>query len=168
MFYDQSQIDSNLCCQACRSKFETPRILPCGETVCEKCTDKIVETAKKSKYTCLICSQPHEIPKGQKSFPVNRQLLNIINQKPYEVLQSDLFKKFKANLVTNEEKLEKLKSLSAKDGVYKIVRDHCNKLRADVGEACNLRITSINQLKDKLVLKINEYESQCVRKDGEL
>jgi len=113
-----------------------------------------------------MCTQTHEIPKGQKSFPVNRQLLNILQQKPYEVLQSDLFKKFKANLASNKEKLEKLSVLSSKDGVERIVKDHCIKLRSEVVEACNLRISSINQLKEKLIQKINEYETQCLKKDG--
>ena len=83
MFYHTSQINSILICGACNKKFEDPRVLPCGSTICFMCF--VEQTNKTGKYSCPNCNQYHKI---DVALPPNKSIMEILKQKPEPPLEN--------------------------------------------------------------------------------
>ena len=49
MFYEYEKIESQLKCPMCFEKYVSPRILPCGKTICQNCIDHLC-----NKSTCFL------------------------------------------------------------------------------------------------------------------
>ena len=69
MFYEEQQIDEMLKCGHCKLKFDDPRMLPCGQTICNSCLETILASVKKENncFKCPLCKEIHK--SGE--FPVN-------------------------------------------------------------------------------------------------
>ncbi len=128
MFYEQNKIDAFLRCGRCNEKFDEPRILPCGNTVCNFCIQTLVKTVDKkdNSFKCSMCQGTHE----NSEFPVNKSLKNLMKTSPSEIFRSDLVEQFKTNLnkiETRKVELEKI-LLNGADRV----KEHSIELRLDV------------------------------------
>lgn len=49
MFYSTGQVKELLICSVCENAFTDPRVLPCGETFCNKC----IESSQDKVFKCL-------------------------------------------------------------------------------------------------------------------
>jgi hypothetical protein len=49
MFYEYEKIENQLKCPICLDKYVSPRILPCGKTLCQNCIDNI--SSKTTNYS---------------------------------------------------------------------------------------------------------------------
>ena len=64
-------------CSICLETFKTPRILPCGHTLCTECLESLM-TAEISQRSCPECRKA--IPtQGIEEFPVNYALTSVRN-----------------------------------------------------------------------------------------
>ncbi len=70
------RMDDLILCPRCRSVFNSPRLLPCGETLCNNC---ITRQANSSVIKCIMCDKMHEIP-AKNGFPINKQTLKLIDR----------------------------------------------------------------------------------------
>jgi C4-type Zn-finger protein len=61
MFYQDKEIDDIIRCPICQSRFQDPRILPCGSSMCHKCIG-LLEKKEKKEINCPICKQTHLTP----------------------------------------------------------------------------------------------------------
>ncbi len=90
MFYEQNKIEPFLKCSKCYEKFDEPRVLPCGKTVCSLCLKTLITDKKKEGcFECCMCQASHNT---NAEFPVNELVKGLM--RTCEVLQSDLVKKF--------------------------------------------------------------------------
>ena len=83
-----SQIDAfndTFKCNLCNKVLQSPIILPCGETICEKDLKILYINAK--VFQCFLCDEEHQQPK--KGFPSNR---NLQTQLDLQVNKIDLSK----------------------------------------------------------------------------
>jgi phage anti-repressor protein len=83
MFYNTSQINSILICGACGNKYEDPRVLPCGNSICFMCF--FGQTNKTGKFICQNCNQYHKI---DVDLPPNKSIIEMLKQKPEHPLEN--------------------------------------------------------------------------------
>ena len=101
MFLSEKEIDEVLACPNCNEKLEEGKFLPCGESVCAKCIDKIIEDNEKRRegeeshreIKCQFCNEQHLIP--LKGFPSNKIISKLISKKPSDVFRGETTEKFK-------------------------------------------------------------------------
>lgn len=43
MFYQESEIDEHLRCQYCKTKYNDPRLVDCGGSLCKMCIDLLIK-----------------------------------------------------------------------------------------------------------------------------
>jgi hypothetical protein len=41
LFYDKEEIDQEMKCPSCSERYQSPRLLPCGDSICLRCIDFI-------------------------------------------------------------------------------------------------------------------------------
>jgi hypothetical protein len=148
MFYDANSINRILICLNCLQRFNIPKLLPCGESICERCLSKLVSNNNKNKIFCPYCKIHHESSTMYEGFPTEKILLEILNMKPVKVYRGHLFSKTELLMQQSKLNLQNLKSTLN------------NKLKIITVNASLLR----EKLKDKsLVHKIDEYEIDCYK-----
>ena len=61
MFYELNQIESNLECPHCKNRLQSPKCLPCGESICEFCIQSYLNSHDK-QFNCPVCKLMHPMP----------------------------------------------------------------------------------------------------------
>lgn len=86
MFYELETLENQLKCPICLRKFNSPRILPCGKSVCLTCIEelsKLDEKESTKSLSCPICKKNHPVP--NEGFILNEFILNTLQLKPQKV-----------------------------------------------------------------------------------
>ncbi len=158
MFYEQAVIESFLKCASCSQKYDEPRMLPCGRTICSACLDTLVKLTDKTanSFKCSMCQGTHE----NREFPVNKSVKDLLKASPAEVFRCDLVEKFKANLSEIELKKAELERLLLNGA--DLVEEHCIEIRLDVDLATERAIEEIQRHRDSILKQINDYEAETV------
>ncbi len=78
MFYSDNEIHRLKICPKCSLESDDPRILPCGETVCNSC----LNTNMKS-FECQFCSSEHCT--NENGFPKNKLIDQLLRNKPQKL-----------------------------------------------------------------------------------
>ncbi len=60
MFYYSNSDEDLTVCLNCDKKFIEPKVLPCGNIICENCVFEINKTPRKV-FNCLFCAQEHNM-----------------------------------------------------------------------------------------------------------
>lgn len=162
MFYEESKISKVLNCELCNRKYDEPRLLPCGSTVCNICVCNIEDNLLISSSTCfkcIFCSEHHCVPQG--GFPINKQIKKLMNEKPNEIYRGRDAEIFKANLNEVQIQISELEQNILK-GIDKI-KDHCHQLRVQVQQATNEKFEELNKMSACLIKQIDSYEKECIQ-----
>ena len=158
MFYQESQIEELLKCPHCQNRYDEPRILPCGQAVCNQCIHVILNQMQQNEasFKCLLCDEFH----AKSTFPVNRSLMAIIKKQPSEVYRGKKVEVLKQNLKdisSNKIKLEN----AFRNGKNQLI-DHCLNIRGDIDLAAEKVIQDIQDKRDELLKKVDEYEKKMI------
>ena len=125
MFFEENQINEALRCPYCKNKFNDPRSIECGISLCIQCIE-LLTNKDANGFKCPICKDFHEKPK--KGYSKNLSLSKLCDMKPSEISRGPLADTLKAQLDEIKLKLDRL--------------DKDNKLGADkIKEYC--RCTSL-------------------------
>ena len=156
MFYEENQIDDILKCGHCQKRFDEPRILPCGDSVCNSCIQIILNSINKSNdtYQCLICKKSHV----KSVFQVNKPLQKILDKSPSEVYRGETVEELKVNL--NDINSRKLKLENGLKNSIEELQEHCLKIRGDVDLATEKHIQDIQDQREEIIKKINDYKEK--------
>ena len=114
---EESQF-SNLNCSICEEIYEDPKILPCGETICQKCIPKMIEKynlTNVSHLKCSFCKKIHEIPKS--GFPSNKIVVSLINESPRTNYLTMYSRSKKSEILKNALRLIKSENKKLKQSV---------------------------------------------------
>ena len=158
MFYEEKEISEFLKCPQCKCMFVDPRLLDCGESMCNDCIHLNLDT-EKNGLVC-ICGRFHAMPEN--GFNKNQRLAKLVEIKPSEVSRS---------LITNEFKLllNKIRELTHNVEVYlqsgkDKIREHCDLIRCDVDLISESWHQYIDKYRAEFMEKIREYEDECLLK----
>ena len=158
MFYEEKEISDHLKCPHCRKIFVDPRILDCGESVCNFCI-MLILNKEKTGLKCVLCNDFHEVPKN--GFKKNVCLAKLVEIKPNEVSRSKEASEFKSVLNSIFEK-NKLMETDLKTGKDKI-REHCDFVRNEVEVKVESWHQYIDKFHDEFIKTIDDYEEEFTK-----
>lgn len=162
MFYEQSQIEPNLSCDKCQHRYQIPKLLACGESICDECARTLKSSIKadQTEFECPLCADMHELPKSGE-FPVNKKLLAILKQRPCEIRRTEPIETLKFHLYDCQTKVNELRTMLINNGVDK-VQACCQDLRTEVYLETERKIEALYEMSAKLIDKICDYEKECL------
>lgn len=152
-----------LICKNCQQPFQIPKLLPCGESICQNCLDKLTNEASKKGIKCPFCNSNHKIPKN--GFPTQKLLQDLIKS---EILSDDTDNN--SHLMSNlNEILTKIESglndvNNSLDGSIEKIQTHCDFMRDEIEISIESIIDELNELKEVLFKEIKNYEEKCKEK----
>ena len=76
-------VDKELTCAICLSRYETPKVLPCLHTYCKGCLgDLLAKSREPDRVTCPQCKEEHKLPEdgvdGFKTYFTINNLLELL------------------------------------------------------------------------------------------
>ena len=75
-------VDKELTCAICLSRYETPKVLPCLHTYCKGCLEDLFKKARGDQVTCPQCKEEHQLPEegvdGFKTYFTIKNLLELL------------------------------------------------------------------------------------------
>jgi hypothetical protein len=154
------EIEDSIKCSECNRVLETPILLPCGDSICQK----HIINADHKEYCCRLC---HTIIRTQERvFPINKALAKIINTRiqkikltsEYEYAYSSC-KKLKR--VVDDFNLLRQKPYHFIDQVIEPLVAETNVIREDFKR-------KIDAKADELVDKVRVYSNECKSKVNSL
>jgi uncharacterized protein YlaI len=101
MFFEEPKINDKLNCEKCKHRFDEPRMLPCGKTICKKCTFTL--EINQNRFKCILCEKNHFI--DDDGLPLNHLIYNFLLQNPVDVSRGEYGEKLKDNLNLAKNKL---------------------------------------------------------------
>jgi hypothetical protein len=155
MFYKQKDVKETITCQLCKEIFQDPRLLPCGETACRECIQKIVELGGVEEFECRLCVQKHQ-KMINKEYPLNRALLKLIKTQASDVSRNAIVNEFKTKRAKIRQMHDEFK-LNLEIGVDQ-VREHCIRIRNQVHLETEILIEDVHRFNEELIAEIDKYE----------
>ena len=156
MFYE-NQIIEIIRCPYCKNKYEDPRFIECGVSLCMRCIELLTKNGENG-FECPVCEDFHEKPK--KGFGKIINLAKLCDIKASEVSRSTFANSLKAQLDEMKLKLDEL-SKENKLGAEKI-KEYCDGLRNEVQLSSEELIESIKSHNSELIEQINAYENKSM------
>jgi hypothetical protein len=164
MFYEESDIEELLKCQKCKTKYVEPRCLPCSESICSNCLEKLIEEQSahlNGKLKCCFCDEEHDMPDAAEiGFPISKNLVRLLEKKPHDVYRGKLVEEFKSHLRIIKNEIESLKENleNGKDNI----RDRCALLKHQILMRVESLVDHINKESNEMQQEIDKYEKQCI------
>ena len=101
MFYEEEKINDIIKCPLCMKMFDDPRMVECGESMCNSCI-MLLLNKEKTGLNFKVWNAFHEMPKN--GFKKNHRLIKLIAIKPNEVSRSIVASDLKSELTKVYEK----------------------------------------------------------------
>lgn len=162
MFYEESQLDKLLYCSRCREKFDEPRVLPCGNLICQRCIQDIqnlVGILDDPEFHCQICTHFHDFPKN-KSFPLCQQVYEFLSIKPNEKPRSHIHIALRS--------LEKRLDRFNQDVNSLEMSEYLSKLQAHVISTTDETIEKMTELKESIISDLSSYQMKHLELNKQL
>jgi hypothetical protein len=165
MFFSSDEISERLYCSNCKNRFNVPKILPCGNTICLNCEQNLFKWDEK-EYDCVLCKEKHFKPENdgeltEYTLPVNKLVQDLLYLKPINVYRGKLYDKAEG-LLRNAQNLNQNLNLELENFNYRI-QVHCDLLRDQIDIAADSQITKINSFREFFIQKVDKYEEKCVQ-----
>lgn len=141
-------------CPKCKNRFESPRILPCMESICIKCISNI------DTFKCSFCYEIHTVPIN--GFPVNKSLLKVLNSiDDGQILDKNDIEKYRTQVKTTEELVNYFEYdiENAKDEIKK----YCEGYKTKIVNTVDQQVFYLNDIRDELVDEVYLYEKDCIK-----
>ena len=145
---------TSLKCPICQKEYESPVLLPCGESVCSKCVNPLGSLS--NIFLCKLCNSMHEIPDN--NFPQNKALIKVIESKRESVNEKQVEKRLRCFLEI-EAGWDFLKK--SFDNCKENIKDSVRQIINDIELVADLKCNQINQIRDDLIEKVLNYERDC-------
>jgi len=157
MFYEENEITKISECKKCRLPLHEPRVLPCGDTICSSCVDKIHVDNK--QFFCILCLKKHYMP--DEGLPLNKMALQLASMKPTEVSRGRTAEGLKKTLRVMSQKITTL-IYDSNNGIDKI-NEYYSNLRSDVQLAAEEVIQQINERNQNTIEIIDNHEKETIK-----
>jgi len=157
MFYEETQINNVLNCIKCNQRLDEPRMLPCGEIICNYCQISI--EINNNQFKCFICNEYHLMPK--EGLTISKRLLKILALEPKEVYRSKEVDALKNHLNDFQQKIN-LFAFGINNGVDRI-KQHCLDLKNKVQLRTEEVIEQLQDHSAQLVKEIEQFEKICIK-----
>jgi hypothetical protein len=156
-----SAIETELVCLSCKTRYEIPKVLPCGYTICKSCELDLIIIKDTKKIECLFCNEEHELPKN--GFPINKSIANMLGKSSLTVNRGDVHD-------ATTKKICELKSISSNfmndlnDPIEKI-KTYCELQKSKIELKTESMKQYLEKYCDNLTNQINNFEKECLEKN---
>lgn len=158
MYYKEDDINRFLNCPSCSQTFDDPRLIPCGECLCNHCIQDMV-IQETNGFQCEFCSSFHQVP--EEGFAPVKFLQKLKSKKPCEVYRSKTVEDFKTNLHKIKQTTEEL------EASYRIssdkLKEYCDFIRYDIELVTESIISEINMYRDTFINTVDSYEQDGLK-----
>ena len=158
MFYDKEQVDSHLNCKNCHARYDIPRLLTCGEIICETCLNNIKNIGNTiNEIKCPFCLVQHNVPKN--GFPIQRIIFSLLKIQP--------LKKFRGVLVeelhdASKELSQRLNRLNVfNESSQTKIKIRSNELRKLIAATSEKKRNELRNLENIFNQRMNLYEKEA-------
>jgi hypothetical protein len=161
MFFQEHDINELLNCQQCKKRFEDPRVLSCGESICSNCLVELIGQQSvnlKGKLKCCYCTKEHVVP--EEGFPTSKHLEKLLTKRPNEIYRNEMVKDFKTLLKTIKVEIKNLDDI-LNGGIEKI-KERCSLLKHKIQMKAESRVCQINKMSNEMQQEIDKYEIECI------
>jgi len=160
--YDTNKLQNDILkcdkCQVPFNSYDQPKFLPCHETICSACVNKIEKEAINQKFKCILCLEEHTIPNN--GFPINKKIYALITTEPMEISRGNEYEKLQEN-ISKVVSICKIIWYDCDNGTD-IIREYCNEQIRQIQLSTENKIEQMNKLSDELIKFVREYEKKCV------
>ena len=105
-----------LTCEYCSRIFESPLLLPCGETICKRDLRDLYKEEANNTIICFFCTEDHHIPDA--GFAENKLINKLLNDYEDRLHISEIYGKAKRLCNSLETKLNTLENMKNKPSEY--------------------------------------------------
>ena len=141
-------------CPECKQLLETPVLLPCHHSICEK---HVNEKKSGEKLICSKCGIDHEIPTNR--FPLNEALCDIIEAQISSIDFGCFHKEATESCAKLRQNIKDMENLLNNPGDY--TYDEIGQLKNLVHLKSEQLKLKIDEEAEKLLDNLNEYQSLC-------
>jgi hypothetical protein len=159
MFYQESEINEYLTCKKCKNKFNDPRLIDCGGSLCKTCIDLLI-IDDENRFKCPVCEDLHEIPSN--GFLKNEKISKFCDLKAKEVYRSPVVDSFRDQLDELKRSSDEFSNMIDFSDTKK--KEHCKDLQAKVRLSKEKLIESVKEYNMDLIGQINKYEQDSKKK----
>ncbi|CAF0845708.1 unnamed protein product [Brachionus calyciflorus] len=151
-------------CPICEINFESPRYLPCGETICINC---ITRATRRGQLDCPVCRTIHAVPST--GFPKNKQLERVIGQ-IVNRLSRGAYGEVKKLLEDAEVKLKSY--MNDFDSSQQIINSYCDTVNQQLNVSAEKLLQEVDAKKETIRNEIAAFgernSNDLYRRIGEL
>ncbi|CAF0932755.1 unnamed protein product [Brachionus calyciflorus] len=141
-----------LTCPSCNKIYNSPRFLPCGETICTNCIEQ------GNSFKCKFCESDHCKPETE--FPINKRIQNKLDSLWKTVSNDDNLKKLNDSLEEIKNEFEHFQT-SLQQSETKII-DYCRSIVNKIDLKAEEKIREINEIRDRMIKRVLNYEQKCL------
>jgi hypothetical protein len=157
-FYKEEEIDKELKCPSCFLKFDSPRILPCGDSICFQCIELIKDHSQNEEFKCPVCEEVQNIDVN--NLPRNKILEKLLTKEANEIYRNECVEELKISLDKLMYKTEKLENYL--NYPHDKITKHSKSLLDQIDLATEQFHQIINDSRDALFNQVKEYEKDCL------
>ena len=148
-------------CSYCNSIFESPIILPCSETICEKHLNDFKNPIDPLKtIQCYFCYEDHLIPKN--GFPMDKRMTKLIEYEFHQIDFGETHKKAVCLCHDLNKMIEKI-GIITKDPDY-FITEYFDKITNEIDLRREESKLVIEKWHESRLLEINKYKTECLNK----
>ena len=138
-------------CSRCKLKYDVPKLLPCGFTICTNCELEVISNGIK-QFKCNLCERIHTI---EGDLPVNQSL-----KKFKKVHLSSNYQELVGQLQQLNNEMSCLKKLQFElKGMTANVRNDCENLCFQIDLRAESAIEFVNRKREELIKEVNDFET---------
>jgi hypothetical protein len=155
MFYQEKEIDEVIQCPRCKNRYNDPRILPCGLSMCYNCILSL-DTTQDCMCIICICAETHPIPT---CFIKNAVVAKLAEKKASEVYRGAFFEDLRKNLKKMKQKMDDV----TKEREY--LEKYVDGIRMKVGCCTEEIIDKMNISFVEVINQFDEYQIAVPNED---
>lgn len=147
-------------CVNCNKTYDKPKILPCGNTVCQNCIQiNLIENPQitsANDFKCFMCDETHFFPKD-KCFPTNQPLSKLLS-KEYKRFNLTGESADKLRICIEKIHTEKFELDNLSNNAKDFIKAECQKFKIDIDLAIERTIEQLHKIRDNFIDELNEYQ----------
>ena len=189
MFSSQNETEIKLICMNCTKRYDIPKVLPCGDTICQSCLNNLCTkqrivsldghqnenlSIKIDRFFCPFCKSIHKRPQGD--FQTNRALLEILKIQPAKIVIQASSSSSLSSSPTDHHHLMSIEMHNLLDQIKPVVnelkqsittsekkfKENLNTIRNKIGENALNIINEVNLVKKQMLNEVDKYEDNLL------
>lgn len=158
MFYDKDNVDTHLKCENCKKRYDLPKVLTCGEVICEACLNNLKNVCDANQIKCPYCNDVHTIPKN--GFPMQKVILSLLKIQPLKKFRGILIEELHDTTGELTQRLNKLIALNESSNVK--IKHRGDEIRKIIDYASNKKRNELKSLETKFHERLDLFEKEAI------